>query len=206
MLMLELFLVWLAIVFVSETIVIYLCHRWGHDPAGWTLLAMAMGPIAIVGLIGTRQRDVEHATMAQDLSAPDDDGHGSIVVACDGSAATRSLAEHLLARCDPDSEMILVAVLPHEAVPREDAASQRERDERVERMTGEASALLRERGRRFRVIARYGHPGEEILLVAEACEAALILVGRRGAGLSRLLGSVSGYVVSRAQRPVTVVT
>ena len=54
MLILELLLVWLLVVFVSGTVVIYLCHRWGHDPFGWMLLTMAMGPIAVVAMLGTR--------------------------------------------------------------------------------------------------------------------------------------------------------
>ncbi len=206
MVILELLLVWLAVVFVSGTIVIYLCHRWGHDPAGWTLLTMAMGPFAIVGLIGTRQRDSEHARTPEDLVPPNSTGHGTIVVACDSPYVARRLAQHVLARCDPDAEMILLAVLPHEAAPREDVASRHEHDERVQHMTGDAAAMLREHGRTFRVVATYGSPGEEILRGAEASGAALILVGRRGSGLSRVLGSASGYVVSRAQRPVTVVT
>lgn len=206
MLILELLLLWLLVVFVSGTIVIYLCHRWGHDPFGWMLLTMAMGPIAVVAMLGTRQRDVEHARAPEGLPEPDDGGHGSIVAACDGSAATRGIAEYLLARCDPDAEMILLAVLPHEAAPRDDAASQREYEERLERMTGAAAAMLRERGRTFRIVAAYGKPAEEILRAADACAAGLILVGRRGAGLPHaLLGSVSDDVVKHAQRPVTVV-
>ena len=58
LLVLELLLVWLAFVFASGTIVIYLCHRWERDPGAWTVFAMATGPIAIVGLVGMRRLDV----------------------------------------------------------------------------------------------------------------------------------------------------
>ena len=206
MLILELLLVWLFTVLVSGTVVVYLCHRWGHDPFGWMLLTMAMGPFAVIAMLGTRQRDISRAGAPEGLPDPGDGRNGIIVAACDGSAATPRIVEHLLARCDPNAEVVLLLVLPHESAPRSDAASTRDYQERVNRMTGAAADLLRERGRRFRTVTAYGKPAEEILRAADACAADLILVGRRGAGLSRaLLGSVSDYVVKNADRPVTVV-
>ena len=78
MLILEMLLVWLAVVFVSGTMVIYLCHRWERDPGAWAVLAMATGPIAIVGLVGMRWLDVKRcggrteqiATASTERAAP----------------------------------------------------------------------------------------------------------------------------------------
>jgi nucleotide-binding universal stress UspA family protein len=57
-----------------------------------------------------------------------------------------------------------------------------------------------------RVIVAYGVPGEEILRAAEEEKADTILVGRRGAGLTKaLIGSVSDYVVKNAKQPVALV-
>ena len=56
---LPLLLGWLLIVVGSMAAIVYLAHRWGHDPFGWSMLAAAMGPIAIVALVGTRGSDVE---------------------------------------------------------------------------------------------------------------------------------------------------
>jgi universal stress protein A len=50
---------------------------------------------------------------------------------------------------------------------------------------------------------RAGHPGEQIVEAAIACDADLIIMGTHGRGMSRLLfGSVADYVVRHAYCPV----
>jgi nucleotide-binding universal stress UspA family protein len=58
------------------------------------------------------------------------------------------------------------------------------------------------------VEARSGQPSEELLALARAIDARLVVVGSRGQGAvsAALLGSVSGRVVQESDRPVMVVS
>ena len=73
-------------------------------------------------------------------------------------------------------------------------------------MTSATLAALSSGGVTARIAVVFGQAGEEIVRLAENEQADLIIVGRRGAGLSRaLLGSVSDYVVKHATRPVLII-
>ena len=104
---------WLALVIASAVVVSYLAHRWGRDPFGWVLLCAAMGPIALVALVGTRQSDrTRPARHPEMVTRP---GDGPIVVACDGSEVGASLGEQAAATYRTGREVILVSILPYEA-------------------------------------------------------------------------------------------
>jgi nucleotide-binding universal stress UspA family protein len=67
-------------------------------------------------------------------------------------------------------------------------------------------APLRDAGVRYREVFGDGRPGEQLKGAAERDNVDLIVVGRRGLGsLAELLaGSVSQYLVHRAERPVLI--
>ncbi len=202
----EVIAVWLVIVLATMLIVSYMALRWGRDPFGWLLLSAAMGPIAIVGLIGTRQSDVKRRP-APARPAPRSAGRRRILIACDGSSAGPAMVRHVTSTQRDGIEAIVFTVLPHEAQPGAGAQSQADYHERVETATGQVLALLREAGIEARTAVAFGAPGEEIVRVADTEQADLVIVGRRGAGLSRaLLGSTSDYVLRHATRPATVVS
>jgi nucleotide-binding universal stress UspA family protein len=189
---------WLAIVIVTAVVVSFLAHRWGRDPFGWVLLSAAMGPIALAGLIGVlgadRARGTERSTSTKG---------GAVVVACDGSDVSRRLAQHVVAGTSHEHEIVLLAVLPFDA----QQAPGEETDRSAQRMTAVVHDALQRDGRSSRVVVRYGPPGEAIVRFADEESASLVVIGRRGSGLTRaLLGSVSGYVVQHAQTPVALVT
>jgi nucleotide-binding universal stress UspA family protein len=198
-------LIWAGIVIVSMVIVAYFAARWGRDPFGWALLTAVLGPIAAVGLIGTRQSDVRRP------STYDGEASGAatptILLACDGSPATARAARYVAAMHRPDADVVLLTVLPHEAQPGAAfAGAPGEHERRVEHATGEAARILDGAGVRGRLIVGYGSPAEEILRCAEQEGVEAIVVGRRGSGLTRaLLGSVSERVVGQAKQPVVVV-
>lgn len=198
-------LVWLAIVVVTMLLVAYLSLRWGHDPFGWLLLSAAMGPIALVALVATRQ-----AGLARTAAPPRPHGlrtgrQPRVLAAVDGSAATR-IARYIIDTYGRRTEVEVLAVLPHEARPDTSAQARLDHRELMERMTGETIAALRAGGVRARPAVAYGQAGEEIVRWAEQAAPDVIVVGRRGAGLSRtLLGSVSDHVAKHAPCPVTVV-
>ncbi len=193
---------WLALVIASAVVVSYLAHRWGRDPFGWILLCAAMGPIALVALLGTRQSDRARPARRPQMGAQP--GDGPIVVACDGSEVGARLGEQAAATYRHGREVILLTVLPYEAERQDESAEVRKR---AEGMTHAVSTLLGERGISSRVVVRYGPPGEAVVTFANEVGASLIIIGRRGSGLTRLLlGSVSGHVAERAQVPVALVS
>jgi len=197
--------VWLAVVLVTMLVITYLARRWGHDPFGWLLLTAAMGPIALVALVGTRQRNqaLSHAGPPRAPRPPD----GPVVLAaCDGSDATARIGKHLAATYAPGADVVLLVVESHEAEPRTPAQEQ-QAQQRAEGMTAAAREPLRAAGIASRTAIVYGSAGEEIVRAADAEGASVIVVGRRGAGLTRaLLGSMSEHVVKHARQPVVVVS
>jgi nucleotide-binding universal stress UspA family protein len=189
---------WLVIVVVTAVVVSFLAHRWGRDPFGWVLLSAVMGPIALVGLIG-----VHSADRARGAPEATSTKSGAVVVACDGSDVSERLAQHVLASTSRDDDIVLLVVLPFEA----EESPSADNDRNTERMTVGVSDALERDGRSPRVVVRYGPPGEAIVRFADEESASLIVIGRRGSGLTRaLLGSVSGYVVQHAKAPVALVT
>lgn len=201
---LEIIVPWLIIVLVTMIVMSYLALRWGRDPFGWLLLSAVLGPIAIVALIGTRSADVERQRLPV-RGTPRAEGRTRIIVGSDGSTASTRIARHIVREMNQHSEVVLVCVLPLEAEPGTSEQAQRDLDARVAEMTGATLEALSAGGLKARTVVVFGHPGEEIVRLAEREQADLIVVGRRGAGLSRaLLGSVSDHVVQHATRPVLV--
>ena len=204
MLAVEALAAWLALIAVTMVIVGYLATRWGHDPFGWLLLSAAMGPIALAALVATHSADrTRHAPAAQ---APKRAGATRILIASDGSAASERLARYVIDLHRPDAEVEVLAVCPYEAEPGESERAQEDARADAERMTARAVAALRAGGLEPEVHVAYGQAAEQILRRAEETRADLVVVGRRGAGMTKaLLGSVSDAVVKRATQPVAVV-
>lgn len=195
-------ILWLALVIASAVVVSYFAHRWGRDPFGWVLLCAAMGPIALVGLLGTRKTDRARLARPPEMGAQS--GDSPIVIACDGSKGSARLGEQAAATYRTGHDVILLTVLPYEAERQEESADVRKR---AGDMTRTVSTLLEERGIPSRIVVRYGPPGEVIVAFANEVGASLIIIGRRGSGLTRaLLGSVSGHVAEHAQIPVALVS
>ena len=202
----EVIAVWLAVVLVTMLAITYLARRWGHDPFGWLLLSAAMGPIALVAMVGTRQRDTALAAKPRAAGAPRVGGGPVVLAACDGSEATARIGRHLAESYGPGTDVVLLVVEPHESAPRTPAEEQQAKRE-AEKTTAAAREALRAAGMSARTAIAYGSAGEEIVRAGDAEGAAVIVVGRRGAGLSRaLLGSVSEHVVKHARHPVVVVS
>jgi nucleotide-binding universal stress UspA family protein len=197
-------LIWAGIVVVSMIIASWLAARWGRDPFGWALLTAVLGPIALVGLIGTRQSDTQRpGTMER--SAARGTGGRCVLAPVDGSDASLRVARYIAETQPAGTEVALIAVLTHEQRP-SGGAGEAEHRQRVSAMTGAAEAIVREAGLPARVIVGYGAPGETIVRAAGDENPDLIVVGRRGAGLSKaLLGSTSDHVVKHAQHPVVVI-
>ena len=206
LLLLEIVVPWLIIVLVTMIVVTYLALRWGRDPFGWLLLSAAMGPIAVIALIGTRSADVERQRRPSVSGGPRVAGSTLVIVGSDGSAAGPRIAEHIVRELSGSADVVLACVLPHEAEPTGSEQARRDCEARVAQMAQATLDVLKSGGVAARTAVVFGQPGEEIVRFAETCSADLIVVGRRGAGLTKaLLGSVSESAVKHARRPVVVV-
>jgi nucleotide-binding universal stress UspA family protein len=193
----------MAIVLVSMLVVTFLARKWGHDPFGWVFLAAVMGPIAIIGLLGTRHRDDDVARTAPPRRGAG--GRPSVVIGCDGSEASARAAGYA-AGSFSNSDIVLLVVEAHGAEPRT-PDEERQQVDRVASQTASARSALSAKGVVPEVTVAYGNVGEEIVRYADREGVDAIVVGRRGAGLSRaLLGSVSDHIVKNAKQPVVVVT
>jgi nucleotide-binding universal stress UspA family protein len=199
-------LIWAIIVILSMVTASYLARRWGRDPFGWALLSAATGPIAVVGLIGTRRADIARPEPFERLPDGPSRGGERILAAVDGSPASARIAHYIADLHRPDIEPVLLVVLRREDFQRDVAAARTEHEEKIEAATAEALRVLADAGLRANVVVGYGSPGEEIVRCADEQRVGAIAVGRRGARLTKaLLGSVSEYVVKHAKQPVVVV-
>lgn len=200
-------LIWALIVIVSMAMNVLLAHRWGRDPFGWAMLAAGMGPMAIVALLGTRKSDVAHPQPFEAGGQPSSAAAGTrtVVAAVDSSDAgvhvARYICEHVVG-----ARVELLTVLPREWHAVEGTVAEPDRQAHIDTATSAPLGLLRKAGIAANVVVGYGEPGEEIVRLAAIHNADLIVVGRRGAGLTKaLLGSVSDHVVKCAERPVVIV-
>lgn len=197
-------LIWAAIVIVSMLVASYLAVRWGRDPFPWALLAAIIGPLALAGLAGTRQSDTARTERFE--SRGERLSETTIVMGTDGSDSALRVARYIARSHPATSEVVLLAVLPHDARPGADAVKQEEHERSVAKFTGAAEQILKQAGMPVRIVVGYGTPGEELVRCAREEGASVIAVGRRGSGLTKaLLGSVSDYVVKHADRPVAVI-
>ena len=129
-----------------------------------------------------------------------------VLIATDGSAAaleaSRMTARILVPHRD---EVRLLTVLsyhlypgslvPGEHLPGESEAAALVREE-VERLTGDARAILEQAGFKPSIAHRFGNPADEIVADARDQGSDLVVLGRRGVrGLERVLGSVSEHVL-----------
>lgn len=135
-------------------------------------------------------------------------GTGPVVVGVDGSTnAQRALtvAADLARRLDADLVVLhalgLMTVIEGHHVPSEGHRDDIERLLRAEW----CRSLHGDPSLRWRAEIVYGSPADVLLTQASALDAALVVVGSRGIGDERALGSTSHHVVHHCDRPVVVV-
>jgi len=206
MLAIEAIVAWLVIVAASAFVVSLLARRWGHDPFGWILLSAVLGPIVLVGLLGARMGELERPSRRRaQVSGREGAPKFRILAAVDGSPYGSLIARRIVNQ-HPGARVTLLAVLPKESEPGGDERSRMDHDARVAAITSAPLAILEAAGCDATVTVAYGVAGEEIVRCAEEESPDLLIVGRRGAGLTKLLlGSVSDYVVRSTERPVMIV-
>lgn len=189
-----------AIVWVAAGVLaaLVLLGRQGYRDWRWYAIGVVLGPLFIPIAAERADRSVAVVESAHELPRPDD---AAIVVGVDGSPGS-DRAVRLTARLfDPArSQIVLVTVLDPDAAERAD-------DER----RAWARTLLADRAGWFGAEAAAlvvtevvcGQPARAVEAVAAARGAAMIVLGRHGAGLTpHLLGDVAARVSRHAAVPV----
>lgn len=133
---------------------------------------------------------------------------GPVVVGVDGSANAQralSLAAEIARRFDVDLTVFhaigMMTLIEGRHVPSE---GHRDDLERLLRLDWCAS-LASDSELRWRAELVYGSPADVLLNMATALDASFVVVGSRGIGDERALGSTSHHVVHHCDRPVVVV-
>ncbi len=137
----------------------------------------------------------------------DDWSIGTILLAYDDSQGARAAARLATSLARKNGARIVVVTAFHWSYSLDAMGGQAKREaEEAETLVSRAVDDLKTMGIEATADVLEGQAGEAILRSAETNKADLIVVGRRGHGLtaSLLLGSVSEYVVRRAKVPVLV--
>ena len=131
----------------------------------------------------------------------------TILLGYDGSEGAKSAARLAAVLARQSNARIVVHTTFHWSYSLDAMGEQARRAaDEAERIAGEMASELRAEGIEAAPETREGQAGEVLVHSALTLGADLIVVGRRGHGLtsSLLLGSTSEYVVRRATAPVLV--
>ena len=199
----------LVVVLIAAWIVVGLLSglwmaRHGHDPL-WTLIAVVLGPLFVPIAMERVQRRPSVATYGQKGAPPrrSDAAPGlRVLVGYDGSAeAERGLATALRLFGPHCGLLVLAEVVHFETAENASRADLDASSERLADLVGgaEIAGVVH-----TEVLA--GAPGPTLRAFAEQQDMDLVVVGRRGHGLStRLLGSVSADIIQHSRVPVLVI-
>jgi nucleotide-binding universal stress UspA family protein len=186
--------------------------RLGHSAFAWGVLGLVLGPIALLlALVVTRDEPSPARLVA---SGAPGGGPVDVLVGIDGSpesaAATTAALDLLGGRV---GRLTLVAVAEIDDSP----AGRQERARLREELRRQAEAVrVRQQGQRRTVkaarpvipelVLRSGQPAATLDRMAAEDGYGLLVIGARGAGLSRfVLGSVATRLAARASVPVLVI-
>ena len=178
--------------------------RHGHDPL-WTLIAVVLGPLFVPIAMERVQHRPEVARFGS-KGAPPQRSEGRtdlrVLVGLDGSVESERGLATALRLFGPHCGLLVLAEVVHfEAV---EAASSADVDAAERHLSELASGVEIAGVIHTEVLA--GAPGPTLRGFAERQDMDLLVVGRRGQGLSkRLLGSVSTDVIQNSSVPVLVI-
>lgn len=179
--------------------------RRGYRSGTWYFIGAALGPIFVPIALERGRRShavVERSAPRRESSAPD--GVVTVAVGVDGSPESDQAVRDAdrLFRHSPARFVLVTAIDPDVVEFSDDTERNRCRSVLAER-----ASWLHPDGEEPVLELAAGEPGRALLEVASMEGADVLLVGRRGRGLShRLLGSVAEYVTHHATVPVLLST
>lgn len=139
-----------------------------------------------------------------------------VVVGVDSSDASRRAVEYAAGQAKlRGAEVILAHVVPWSPysfqTPEENEARHVRRQEELDAARSQIleplAAVARDNGAEVQLVARHGHPAEELSRIAVETAGTHVVVGRTGESKIRqvLFGSIPGQLVQICPVPVTVV-
>jgi nucleotide-binding universal stress UspA family protein len=178
--------------------------RHGHDPL-WTLIAVVLGPLFVPIAIERVQRSPGVARFGS-KGAPPRRSAGKaelrLLVGLDGSAESERGLATALRLFGPHCGLLVLAEVVHFEAAESPSGADVDAAER--RLSGLAGGIEIAGAVHTEVLA--GAPGPTLRGFAERQDIDLLVVGRRGKGLStRLLGSVSADIIEHSPVPVLVI-
>lgn len=184
--------------------------RHGHDPL-WTLIAVVLGPLFVPIAIERVQRSPGIAKLGSQ-GAPPLRAEGStelrVLVGIDGSQESARGLSTTVRLVGPRCGLLVLAEVVHfEAAESADTGTTASSTD-IEAAERRLSDLARgvEIAGEVHTDVLAGAPGPALRRFAEQQDMDLLVVGRRGRGLStRLLGSVSADVIEHSSVPVLVI-
>ncbi len=177
--------------------------RHGHDPL-WILIALVLGPLFIPIAIERVQRRPSVAAFGQKGAPPRRDGDAGlrVLVGLDGSAESERGLTTALRLFGPHCALLVLAEVTHFEAAEYDSGH--DVDAAARHLSGVANSIDIPGAVHTEVLA--GAPGPALRGFAEKQDMDLLIVGRRGRGLStRLLGSVSADIIEHSSVPVLVI-
>ncbi|MGE2732797.1 universal stress protein [Mycolicibacterium vaccae] len=173
--------------------------RRGHD-IRWILIALMLGPIFVpIALERVDREGPRRASQDRTADSWPASGAARVVVGWDGSAQAEAALAAANRLFSATGELVLAEVVPYEAAddPQQSAVSAAW--ERLSDVVAQSATAPRHE-------VLVGAPAEALAQLARQVDADVIVVGRRGRGLSRrVLGSVSTSLLEQAPVPVLVV-
>ncbi|MGY1752046.1 universal stress protein [Blastococcus sp. SYSU D01042] len=188
---------------VGLAAVFFLLHRRGFREPLWYLIGGVLGPLFVPMAVerSRRRTGVVERRPAADASGAGPGEGITLVVGVDGSPeADRALADAaLLAAPVAAARIVLVTVIGVDEAEGTDGEAR----ERARRLLADAEARLPAGGGPVEMRVLSGRPASALADAAAGEAAAVLVVGRRGTGLSRaLLGSVAEQLGHECSVPV----
>lgn len=196
------FWLWFLIpwVLIGVAVGVFMGKRGHHGPS-WMVLGVAFGPMLIPAAVAARD-DARRRAPEQVAAGHPLPGTVDVLLGVDGSpaaeGAVRTVGELLGRRL---GRVTLAIVVDHDTAWNTEGVDHRRAVERLER----AAAQLPE-GTRPELLVLSGPPAPTLVQHALDTEVELVVIGTRGAGLTKaLLGSVAEDLARRATVPVLLV-
>lgn len=177
--------------------------RRGHDPL-WVVIAVVLGPIFVPVALERVERLPRLAASGRGARDDRDAAGGPrVLVGLDGSAESGQALARVVDLLGPRCGLLMLAeVVSYDAT---EGDAQTDVEAATERLALAADGV-REAGVKVQFEVLAGPPGEALRRFAEEQSMDLLVVGRRGRGLSPLLlGSVSTDLVRHSRMPVLVI-
>jgi nucleotide-binding universal stress UspA family protein len=177
-----------------------LMGRWGYRPFTWLILALVLGPL-VLPVAGNTNRLDSPRVVARLATGRDRRGGVDVVAGVDGSAESQTALRSAIDLLGPRIGRLTVATV----VDFDTAAMspQSEEQRRARELVGRASESIEPKPE---TIVLSGPPAEVLRKFAAVNGYELIVVGRRGRGMStRLLGSVASALAHGGDVPTLIV-